>query len=354
MTSKQLKVLNKWDLNMTSFISSITQCIADLKKILDANDIRLVSEYKSRILEFRRFPVNLQMTLPNFSPHGINTEQLYEEFGSFSKFEFFGQIPIYSMEIVTSIHTGGNDVIGMACLSDNEIWTHGNTNVMELYNLQGDLLQSVQTKSGGEPSSIAVTKSGDLVYADAKDKTVYIVKGEQSQEVMKLQGWIPYALCTTSSDELLVIMSSDDNNQTKIVRYFGSSEKQSIPINDNARLFNFSGPSTKYICENRNKDICVADNGSSSVIVVNQLGKLRFIHNISCYPSGIATDSQSRIFVAYFMSAGINIIDKDGQFLRYIKNCNLRFPCCICIDNKDNLFVAEYGTSEVKKIQCFW
>lgn len=242
----------------------------------------------------------------------------------------------------------------MACLSDNEIWTHGNTNVMELYNLQGDLLQSVQTKSGGEPSSIAVTKSGDLVYADAKDKTVYIVKGEQSREVMKLQGWIPYALCTTSSDELLVIMSSDDNNQTKIVRYFGSSEKQSIPINDNARLFNFSGPSTKYICENRNKDICVADNGSSSVIVVNQLGKLRFIHNISCYPSGIATDSQSRIFVAYFMSAGINIIDKDGQFLRYIKNCNLRFPCCICIDNKDNLFVAEYGTSEVKKIQCFW
>ena len=37
---------------------------------------------------------------------------------------------------------------------------------MKLYNLKGELLKSVQTKSGNKPEDVAGNRGGGLVYAD--------------------------------------------------------------------------------------------------------------------------------------------------------------------------------------------
>ena len=104
-----------------------------------------------------------------------------------------------------------------------------------------------------------MTRNGGLLYADYRNRSINHMSGTQRQTrltllrkksnpkiqtLITLQGWIPWGLCITSSEDLLVIITSDDENndddddsdrdsdesddgkQTKVVRYAGSIEKQ--------------------------------------------------------------------------------------------------------------------------------
>ncbi|XP_062600326.1 tripartite motif-containing protein 72-like [Saccostrea cucullata] len=379
MKTKHLAALNKQEKEIKQITSDVRECILDLKKMLDSSDVSLTSAYKSRNTEFRSLPPKVNVSLPTFSPHQINTEQLHQMFGSLSALSITTEEHGYTMktpeavscppvkrlldepELITTTDTGYNRLYSVTCLSDEEIWTRGDDKIMKLYNLQGKLLKSIQTKSGNRPRDIAVTTSGDLVYTDSGTRTVNIVKNDQIQEVIRLQGWTPWIVCCTSCGDLLVTMvTDDDDKQTKVVRYSGSTEKQSIQFDSKGKpLYSYDYFNRiKYISENRNLDICVADLGASAVVVVNQAGKLRFrytghpsTNKGSFNPVGITTDSQSQILTADSGNHCIHILDQDGQLLHYIDNCGLQLPRGLCVDTRDNVFVAECDSGKVKKIK---
>ncbi|XP_056015689.1 E3 ubiquitin-protein ligase TRIM36-like [Ostrea edulis] len=373
MKTKHLDALHKNTEEITQKMAELKQIISDLKSMLKSNDVSLTSTYKSRNSEFRTLPPKVRVTLPSFSPQKINKDQLNEMFASLPPLsintehgdtvksaEAVSSPPVKPLldepRVTATIDTGYNYLYSVSCLSEDQVWTCGDNETMKLLNLQSKLLTSIQTKSGNIPEDIAVTRDGDLVYTDYIDNTINIVKNKQIQTVITLQGWRPRYVCCTAGNDILVTMESDDYTQSKVVRYSGSTEKQSIQFDDQGRPLYSSG-NIKYLSENKNLDICVADNNARAVVVVNQSGKLRFRYTghpsntkQSFNPYGITTDSQSHILTADHYNHRIHILDQDGQFLRYI-HCHLRDPSGLCVDIRDNLFVAKCDTAKVKKIQ---
>ena len=121
-----------------------------------------------------------------------------------------------------------------------------------------------------------------------------------------------------------------NSKETKVVRYSGFEEKQSIQWDDEGQpLFS----SACYICENINLDICMADHIARAVIVTSAAGKLRFRYSGPSFsidraftPRGSTTDSQKRIIKTDSDNDLTHITDQDGNFLIYIDNCDLKRP----------------------------
>ncbi|XP_078321312.1 uncharacterized protein LOC144621595 [Crassostrea virginica] len=377
MNAQHLAAIEKQEDETNKALHEIKQVIQELKSLLDTSDVGLVSKYRSRIAEFRKLPPKLKISLPNFLPQKINREELLKQIGSFSPLSIETEEQGYTVpspgaesslparplldvpRLITDIPTTGYayGLYNVSSLSDEEIWISGTNKIMKLYNLKGEVLKSVKTKSGNMPEDIAVTRSGGLVYADAWDSSINLVSGTQIQTLITLRGWRPFSLCSTSSGDLLVIMKSDDYIQTKVVRYSGSTEKQTIQQDDQGKpLYSSSG----YLSENRNSDICVADCGAHAVVVVSAAGKLRFRYTgppstprESFAPFGITTDSQANILTSDYDNDRIHIIDQDGLFLRFLHNCGLQGPRGLSVDSRDYLFVAEENTGKVKKLQYY-
>lgn len=140
----------------------------------------------------------------------------------------------------------------------------------------------------------------------------------------------------------------------KVVRYCGTTEKQTIQFNDDGQAL-YSCGFDKSLAENTNFDICVADKDAHAVVVVNQDGKLKYRYTGQCTseksfdPNGIATDSQSRVLIAASWDRSIHILDQEGQLLSLI---NIHVLCTrgICVDANDNLLVADFK-NRVSKIK---
>ncbi|XP_034317427.2 uncharacterized protein [Magallana gigas] len=353
----------------------IKEALQALKEMEYSTEVFPIIKYSSKVREFSKLPPKVQVSPPTFISKPIDREKLCSLVGQITPLSTDTEENVLSLnkpttsvrelldepELVTTIQTGylKQRNVTYTCLHDGSIWTSGETNDIKCFSSKGSLLQTIKTNSEKGPNDIVVDNSGDLLLSNRKAGKLNKIKNGQTEEFFKLQGWGPCNLCVTSTGDLLLTMCSDDWTQSKVVCYSGSTYKQTIQFDDEGKPLYSGNTKIKYITENRNHDICVADCGAGAVVVVNQAGKLRWRYtghpsvtkNKTFKPRGITTDSQSHILTADGDNHCIHILDQNGQFLRYIDNCDLKIPYGLCVDNNDNLFVCELYKSNVKKIK---
>nr|XP_022289059.1 uncharacterized protein LOC111101071 [Crassostrea virginica] len=372
--AKHLSILKKHLEEIKQLQSLMQETLHDLNEIMDSNETTPIIHYSSKNQEFSKLLPKVIVSMPRFISKPIEKEELCSLIGKliplFTTLEervFTAKKPNTSVrelldepEVINTIKTGHEKLRSVTCFNEEEIGTTGQTTAdIKCFNTQGVLQKTIKTKSGAWPNDIAVYSDGTLVYSDGGTKTVYKVENDQTEKIIRLLGWTPYNLCVTSFDYLLVTMCSDDKTQSKVVRYSGSTLKQTIQFDDNGQPLYSGNYYSKRITENRNLDICVADYGAGAVVVVNQAGKLRFRYtgppsstkNKPFKPLGITTDSQGRILTSDCYNHCVHIFDADGLFLSYIDDCDLKYPYGLCVDNNDSLFVCEGLKGNVKRIR---
>ncbi|XP_011423676.3 tripartite motif-containing protein 2 [Magallana gigas] len=347
----------------------IKQTLLALKAIENSTEVSTVIEYSSEIGEFSKLPPRINVCLPELIQKPIDREQFYNFFREITPLSTDTKWDVLSQnnfvrklldepELVATIQTGGVNLRSVTCLNEHTIITSGLANNIKCFNVKISLLETMKPKSDKIPNDIAVDRNAYLLYCDGSSGKVYQVKNGQPEEMVILQGWTPIKLCVTSTGDLLVTMFSID--RSKVVRYSGSTEKQTIQFDDEGNPLYSGNSQIKYITENRNHDICVADKAAGAVVVVNQDGKFKWRYIGHPFPTtdepfkpfGITSDSQSHILTADGDNHCIHILDQNGQFLRYIDNsyCDLKNPYGLCVDNSDMLFVCELYKGTVKKI----
>ncbi|XP_078336094.1 uncharacterized protein LOC144617553 [Crassostrea virginica] len=371
---KHLSILTKHLEEIKQLQSLMQESLHNLNEMEDSNEVTPTIRYSSKNREFSKLPPKVIVSMPKFIPKPIEKEELCRLIGKLTPLSTTLEERVFTAkkqnttvrelldepEVLNTIKTGYEGLRSVTCLNKEEIWTSGQlTADIKCFNTQGVLQKTIKTKSGYRPGDIAVYSDGALVYSDGSKRTVYKVKNDQTEEIIRLQGWKPTQLCVTSSGDLLVTMFSNDKTQSKVVRYSGSTVKQTIQFDDDGQPLYSGNNKIKYITENRNLDICVADSKADAVVVVNQAGKLRFRYTgppsstkkEPFKPWGITTDSQSRILTSDRNNHCIHIIDAYGHFLCCIDNCDLGDPSGLCVDNDDCLFVCEFYRGNVKRIQ---
>ncbi|XP_052677692.1 uncharacterized protein LOC128158773 [Crassostrea angulata] len=286
---KHRDILQKHLNEIKQIQSLIKETLHTIRKIEKSTEVSSTIEYSSKIREFRKLPPKVQVSLPTFIPKPIDREKLYSLFGQITPLSTATEENVMSPnqpntsvrelldepELVTTIKTGYGYLRSVTCLNEEKIWTSGNHNEIKCFNIHSSLLQTIKTKSDNFPSDIAVDSDGNLIVSDGAIKTVYQVKNGQTEVLIRLQGWGPSQLCVTYTGDLLIAMFSDNKTQSKVVRYSGSTEKQTIRFDDKGTPLYSGNEKIKYITENRNHDICVADWAARAVVVVNQDGILR-------------------------------------------------------------------------------
>uniref|UniRef100_K1QKP3 Tripartite motif-containing protein 2 n=1 Tax=Magallana gigas TaxID=29159 RepID=K1QKP3_MAGGI len=372
--TKHRDILQKHLNEIRQILCLIKQTSTTLREIQESTEVFPTIEYRSKIGEFSKCPSNVKVSLPMFIPKPIDSEKLYSFFGNITPLSPTTEEKVLSLnqantltirdildepEVDATILTEYEKLRSVVCLNEDRIWTCGKTNDIKCFNIifKGSPPKIIKTKSGEWPADIAVNGDGDLLYSDWSARTVNKVKYdfEQSEVLIKLQGWVPCNLCVTATGDLLITMFNDGETQSKVVRYSGSAVKQIIQYNDDGKPLFSMNSNFKYITENINHDICVADLEIKAVVVVNQDGKLRWRYtghssvtkNKPFKPHGITTDSQSHILTADRDNHCIHILNETGQFLRYIDNCNLKDPCGLCVDNNDYLFVCDFAIHDL-------
>lgn len=241
---KHKDILQKHLNEIKQIQSLIKQTLLALREIETSTEVSPTIEYRSNVGMFSKLPAKICVTMPTFIPKSIDRTKLYSIFGEITPLSINKEVNVWSPNqshtlvrelleepmLVATIQTGHEYLRSVNCLNEDRIWTSGKTCGIKSFNAEGSLLQTIKTRSGFWPKDIAVDSNGDLLYCDSVIGTVYKVKNGRSEELIRLLGWRPSQLCVSYSGDLIVSVTSVDEIHSKVIRYSGSTEKQTVKV----------------------------------------------------------------------------------------------------------------------------
>ncbi|XP_062583586.1 uncharacterized protein LOC134245293 [Saccostrea cucullata] len=212
---------------------------------------------------------------------------------------------------------------------------------------------SVKPKTGEEverklcslhPSGFIVSTSGEVIYSVSNEHCIYKITPALTVRLKHTYPYSPCGLCLASNGGFYVSMHQHGTSG-KIVHYFNEECADWLEI----ICYRKGVPLLKKpikIIENGNRDLCVIDAASESVIGMNSMGIFKFEYTGSrtnFEPIGICSDSRYNVLVSDFGHKMIDVLLQDGRFLTSIKlqPLGISRPMGLCVTKDGHLCVGQ-------------
>lgn len=374
MTDKHIAALKIHQSKLRSMIPNIYHTIEQNKEILKTKHTSTVTDHKSKLHEFQEIPPVIGITIHELTTVTDKGRELMIELGDYrasltqmtlpntEEEDTAGNLTELSEKatVLRNIATDIQNMRGLECVGTNEAWINGEDKMIRRVDVDGTVKESVTSTCPIAPNDIAVTKQGELLYCDGRNRAVNVVRNGRSEVLLTTPlGWHPDGLCCTSSGDVLVSLGTTDFKCRKIICYDYEDKNVKTEIKedeDGNRIFK-GGEFALYVAENKNGDVCAADQNADVVVAVDISGRVRFrydglsvegIDNFS--PRQITTDSLSQIIVTDALNHCLHILDSRGQMLGYIEDDSLLNPMGLSLDRAGRLWVG-LSSGDIKIIQ---
>ena len=216
----------------------------------------------------------------------------------------------------------------ISCVTPGRLWISDWNNVILKDTATGKTIYSLKGSSEWDSGNHTVNRESELIYidnhykirklsADMKTTTLLIDETDPKWKLICVY-------CSPSSGDLLVGMRKYDTGRFKgkAMRYNDPCrQKPTKPQNKTPdNLYDYPC----YITENNNRDVVVSDWRRGAVIVTSGEGIYRFSYTgpptsgSGLEPRGICTDALSHILVCDLTSGTVQLLSKDGEFLKYL------------------------------------
>ncbi|XP_061182712.1 uncharacterized protein LOC133191586 [Saccostrea echinata] len=353
--------------------SSMSQTCQENKKILKSNKVSDVNNYLSKLKEYRSIPQTPDLLLPSLQTNTVQGRKLSIELGEYkatltqtSLSSLTNEVSFLSVKelleeakVIANIPTNVTNLFKVACVGSDKAWISGTDKMITCVDIHGAVQDTVTSTCKTFPDDITVTRQGELIYSDANNRTVNIVRDGKTETLNTTpRSWHPQGLCCTRSGDILVSMGTTDDSLYKIVLYQGQRVTQEIDKDELGDPIYQGGKYVVFVVENNNGDIVASDGNARTVVVVDRTGKVRFRYNNkppggkeTFGPVQIVTDSMGHIIVVDEFNNCLHILDQNGQFLRCVDNCGLEHPSGLSVDSEGRLWVGLFNSGEVKVIQ---
>ncbi|XP_048743779.2 E3 ubiquitin-protein ligase TRIM71-like [Ostrea edulis] len=249
------------------------------------------------------------------------------------------------------IKNKSNELYHVECVDETKAYVSGSGPGILLIDTLGKELENVITEV--QPRGLAVMFDDSLIFSTGSKGTILKVSHDKKMSTFVKDKYNLRGLCCTKSGDILACTGPGDT--ARVVRYRSSGEKiQEIVHNHNGKKL-YSYP--RFVCENINGDVCVADRSNpDKLVVVNMDGEFRFNYHgktghlkYTFFTSlEIATDSLGHILISDCLNNVLHLISKDGEFISFLLTQDVLRPRGLSIDKSDNLWIGEWENSCVK------
>ncbi|XP_061184403.1 uncharacterized protein LOC133192408 [Saccostrea echinata] len=376
---KDKKDLQNQKENYSEKLNKIAETISQNEKLLGSKNAEEVLNFRSSVAYFHSYPSQVKLDFPCFIPNMKNPEikeKILALLGKIlctsdksvtpdlkidntqrMKLQLLEQPGVLKV-LKTRFYPDSLDhkLYTLSCINSETVLVGGNDYVLlerTLYYNDSRHSQPVEITYKG--FYFALSSDGVIFYSDKEDKSVKTIKNRISNKIstfLKFDSWIPRGLTMTPYDHLLICLYR--RKQSKVAQYTQAGKiVQEIQYSNQKLLYEHP----MFICCNKNGDICTADYEKREVIVVDQFGVFQFSYdgntltgNVNTFtPSNMATDHLCNIAITDFENHKIHLLDKYGQFLRFLNpDVGISHPRAIAIDKDGKMWLGEGKSGKIK------